>query len=65
MMGHKICFNGKIWKIIPELYLLPLLIWSTGHGGFMLGGVSHVELCKGQYVWPSGLRDVAIFGYLS
>ena len=25
MMGHKICFNGKIGKIIPKLSLLPLL----------------------------------------
>ena len=30
MMGHKICFHGEIWLIIPELSLLPFLIWSTG-----------------------------------
>ena len=29
MRGHKVCFNGKIRKIIPKLSLLPLLIWST------------------------------------
>ena len=29
MMGHKIRFNGKTWKIIPKLSLLSLLIWST------------------------------------
>ena len=29
MMGHNICFKGVIWKIIPTLSLLPLLIWST------------------------------------
>ena len=29
MMGHNICFKGAIWKIIPKLPLLPLLIWST------------------------------------
>ena len=29
MMDHKICFYGKIRKIIPKLALLPLLIWST------------------------------------
>ena len=29
MMGHKICFCVEIWLIIPKLYLLPLLIWST------------------------------------
>ena len=32
MMGHKICFYGEIWLIIPKLSLLPLLIWSTGEG---------------------------------
>ena len=25
MMGHKICFYEKIWKIFPKLLLLPLL----------------------------------------
>ena len=29
MMGHKVCFYGEIWQIIPKLSLLPLLIWST------------------------------------
>ena len=29
MMGHKICFDGEIWLIIPKLSLLLLLIWST------------------------------------
>ena len=28
MEGHKICFAGEIWKIIPRLSLLPLFIWS-------------------------------------
>ena len=27
MMGHKICFNGKIRKIVLKS-MLPLLIWS-------------------------------------
>ena len=30
MVGHKLCFYGEIWLIIPQLSLLPLLIWSTG-----------------------------------
>ena len=30
MMGHNICFYGKIGIIIPKLYLLPILIWSSG-----------------------------------
>ena len=25
MKGHKICFYGEIWKIIPKLSLLPFL----------------------------------------
>ena len=29
MMGHKICLFGEIRKIISELYLLLLLIWSS------------------------------------
>ena len=31
MKGHNICFKGVMWKIIPKLSLVPLLIWSTGH----------------------------------
>ena len=30
MMGYNIHFKGVIWKIIPKLSLLPLLILSTG-----------------------------------
>ena len=30
MVGHNLCFYVKLWKIIPKLSLLPLLIWSTG-----------------------------------
>ena len=29
MMGHKICFSGEIWLIIPKLSLLSSLTWST------------------------------------
>ena len=29
MMGHKICFYGEIWLIIPKLLMLPLPIWSS------------------------------------
>ena len=29
MVGHKICFYGEMWLIIPELSLLLLLIWSS------------------------------------
>ena len=30
MMGHKKCFYGEIWLIIPILSLLPLLTWKPG-----------------------------------
>ena len=33
MVRHKICFNGEMWLIIPELSLLLLLIWSSGEEG--------------------------------
>ena len=29
MISRNIRFKGVIWKIIPKLSLLPLLIWST------------------------------------
>ena len=29
MKGLKICFYGEMGLIVPELSLLPLLIWST------------------------------------
>ena len=29
MVGHKICFYGEIWLIIPKLFVVYLLIWST------------------------------------
>ena len=28
-MGHNIGFKGEIWKLIPKLFFLPLLIWSS------------------------------------
>ena len=34
MRGHNLCF---LWKIIPKLSLLPLLIWSTGKNCFITG----------------------------
>ena len=55
MTGHKICFYGEIWLIIPKFSLLPLLIWSTVNSYFFKGissassiYVSH--LYGGQYV---------------
>ena len=33
MRGQNICFERVIRKIILKLSLLPVLIWSTDHGG--------------------------------
>ena len=30
MRGQNVCFYLKIRKIFPKLFMLPLLIWSTG-----------------------------------
>ena len=32
MRSHKICSTVEMWLIIPQLSLLPLLIWSTASG---------------------------------
>ena len=40
MMGHNIGFEGVIWKMVPKLSLLPLLIWSTDYSEeYMDGGL--------------------------
>ena len=31
MMGHNIRLKGEIWKLIPKLSLLPLLMLSTAN----------------------------------
>ena len=40
MMGHKICFNGKIWKIIPVTpsYLEHWLLFKDSFKDFGLHG---------------------------
>ena len=56
MWGHNVCFKEVtcIWKIIPKLSLLPLLISSTGFQPFC---------CKGNkfcdFLFPS-LDDIAL-----
>ena len=30
MMGHKICSDVEIWIIVPNLFLLPFHIWTSG-----------------------------------
>ena len=45
MMGHKICFSGEIWLIIPKLSLLPLLIhYSTDKGKIKFSGIALWEV---------------------
>ena len=57
MIGSKIHFKGVICKIIPQLSLVPLLIWSTGKQYF-------IEFTEGPRVaqwvegWPT---DLAIY----
>ena len=36
MRDHNACFSGKIGKIIPKLFLLPFLIWSTEFPFFLI-----------------------------
>ena len=40
MRGCNICFSAAIWKIIPKLSHLPLLIWSTGSVMFAVAVLS-------------------------
>ena len=52
MMGHKICLFGEIWKIISELYLLLLLIWSSVKysecvANYMYHDISYISGCQG------------------
>ena len=44
IMGHKICFSGKIRIIIPKTSPLPLLMWSTDITAFLKG--SDFEGCS-------------------
>ena len=49
MMGHKICFYGEKWLIIPKFSLLPLLNWNTD--------------CKGN-IYTSRGSNFAIFIFI-
>ena len=40
MMGNNICFKGVIWKTIPKLSLLPLLI-CPGRVAQSVGHLTH------------------------
>ena len=50
MTGHNICFKGVMWKIIPKLSLLPLLIlehWMTNFGIYYIIFIVHVyNVCE-------------------
>ena len=41
MMGHNMHFKGEIFKIIPKLSLLPLLIWGIKTSLLCLGAGCH------------------------
>ena len=55
MMGHNLCFFGEICPIIPELSLLPLLIWSTVGPNFeRLCLIGKQTVCHYTCIWPLG-----------
>ena len=58
MMGHNICFKGIIWKIIPNLSLLPILTWSTAYDF----GISSI-LVNG-YIFRDSNSVISIFDTL-
>ena len=43
MVGHKICFYGEIWLIIPKLSMLPLLIWNSGCDTILASWLFHLH----------------------
>ena len=51
MMGHNISFKRVIWKIIPKLSLLPLLIWSTVI--CMITMISTLSFCLNVFIFKS------------
>ena len=48
MTGHNICFKAVMWKIIPQLSLLPILMWSIVYGAFLWCLTSIVY---GAFLW--------------
>ena len=50
MMGHKICFDGEIWLIIPKLSLLPHLICSN----VKIHEIGDTQLYP---IWPLFLKE--------
>ena len=58
MKGHDICFKEAIWKIIPKLSILPLLIWSTDASVITLHAVSH--LFSDHFTQVSDLRILVL-----
>ena len=72
MMGHKICFYGKMWIIIPKLSLLPLLIWSTADFVVCWGGLwkrifVSLQLAEASprfYFYEGGIGSVNFTPYL-
>ena len=59
MVGPTVRFGEK-WLIIPILYLLPLLIWNTGHSGFSdsaRGGNTSVLNATSRVLRAVGMRE--------
>ena len=54
MMAHNIPFKGVIWKIIPKLHILPLLICSTAYSNNNIWNIpfsgKHLQSTDGLFV---------------
>ena len=68
MRGHKICFNGEMWIIIPKLSMLPLLIWSTGNLHFIEDQSDHnlffLAISQYQSIAAISLMQISIISNL-
>ena len=58
MVGHNLCFYGKIWNIIPKLSLFSLLILSTV---LFIVCMLHCKLAFGDIPIPRLIRFYSYF----
>ena len=79
MRGQNVHFKGVLWKIIPKLSLLPLLIWSTVTSWFHVlhfyvqyqripvgafGGFCCIEVTFNREApWSRGYIEMLIYSY--
>ena len=66
MMGHKICFYGIIWKIIPELSLLPFLSRALGiSNNLNLKSVNQTALHSSRFLVGNQVTEYIYFSCIS